>query len=103
MEARPSYVGTKNDYYTHVMDIPPQYGDGHSDSGKEVEQAQLVIGGRASWRLPLNLSADDLAGGSLRTSTRPRSTVNLANLLSMLCASARAFNLKVSRDIRSIA
>jgi len=25
-EARPSYNETKSDYYTHVMDIPPQYG-----------------------------------------------------------------------------
>ena len=33
-ETRPSYVGTKSDYYTHVRDIPPQYGDGHSDNTK---------------------------------------------------------------------
>lgn len=27
-EARPAYIATKSDYYTHVMDIPPQYGPG---------------------------------------------------------------------------
>ena len=25
-EERPAYLATKSDYYTHVMDIPPQYG-----------------------------------------------------------------------------
>ena len=24
-EARPSYIATKSDYYTHCQDIPPQY------------------------------------------------------------------------------
>lgn len=27
-EARPSYMATKSDYYTHIKDIPPQYGPG---------------------------------------------------------------------------
>lgn len=34
-EAMPSYMATKSDYYTHVMDIPPQYGPGYSLSGSE--------------------------------------------------------------------
>ncbi|EOD26651.1 glutathione dehydrogenase [Emiliania huxleyi CCMP1516] len=29
-EERPAYLATKSDYYTHVMDIPPQYGPGFS-------------------------------------------------------------------------
>jgi hypothetical protein len=29
LERRPSYMATKSDFYTHVTDIPPQYGDGH--------------------------------------------------------------------------
>ncbi|EKX36789.1 hypothetical protein GUITHDRAFT_158659 [Guillardia theta CCMP2712] len=29
-EERPTYMATKSDYYTHVMDIPPQYGPGQS-------------------------------------------------------------------------
>lgn len=27
-EQMPCYIATKSDYYTHVMDIPPQYGPG---------------------------------------------------------------------------
>lgn len=34
-EAMPSYMATKSDYYTHVMDIPPQYGPGYSLPGSE--------------------------------------------------------------------
>jgi glutathione S-transferase len=52
-EARPSYLATKSDYYTHVMDIPPQYGPGWSiDSAKDVAAA---IRGQATWQLPLKL------------------------------------------------
>jgi hypothetical protein len=29
-EKRQSYLATKGDYYTHVTDIPPQYGPGQS-------------------------------------------------------------------------
>ena len=29
-EERPAYLATKSDYYTHCMDIPPQYGPGYS-------------------------------------------------------------------------
>ena len=58
-EERPSYVATKSDYYTHVMDIPPQYGPGYSDSSDEVKEAQLKIDGHATWRLPLSLSSSD--------------------------------------------
>eukprot|EP00227_Mantoniella_beaufortii_P020391 CAMPEP_0197583964 /NCGR_PEP_ID=MMETSP1326-20131121/6712_1 /TAXON_ID=1155430 /ORGANISM="Genus nov. species nov., Strain RCC2288" /LENGTH=445 /DNA_ID=CAMNT_0043148253 /DNA_START=212 /DNA_END=1549 /DNA_ORIENTATION=- len=59
-EQRPSYHATKSDYYTHIMDIPPQYGPGISDSSKEVENAQRVIDGVSSWKLPLHLGAKDL-------------------------------------------
>ena len=52
-------MATKSDYYTHVMDIPPQYGPGYSDSSDEVKEAQLKIDGHATWRLPLSLSSSD--------------------------------------------
>lgn len=26
MEARPAYIGTRSDFYTHVHDLPPQLG-----------------------------------------------------------------------------
>lgn len=31
MEARPAYIGTRSDYFTHVHDLPPQLG-GQSNS-----------------------------------------------------------------------
>lgn len=57
-EGRPSYQATKSDYYTHVMDIPPQYGPGYGDKNAAVDEAVGIIGGEKSWRLPIKLSAD---------------------------------------------
>ena len=34
-ESLPSYMATKSDYYTHVMDIPPQYGPSYPCFGWE--------------------------------------------------------------------
>ena len=59
-EARPTYQATKSDYYTHIMDIPPQYGPGYADKNAAVDEAVAVIGGEKSWRLPVSLSADGL-------------------------------------------
>lgn len=57
-EQRPSYQATKSDYYTHVKDIPPQYGPGYADDGAQVEAATRAIGGLgSSWRLPLDLQS----------------------------------------------
>jgi len=56
-EERPSYHASKSDYYTHIMDIPPQYGPGYSDSSKEAQAAQLEIDGVTGWKLPLKLSS----------------------------------------------
>ena len=54
-EERPSYLATKSDYYTHIKDIPPQYGPGWSIS--EADEVAKVIGGQGdSWKLPLALS-----------------------------------------------
>uniref|UniRef100_A0A7S4KL82 GST N-terminal domain-containing protein n=1 Tax=Guillardia theta TaxID=55529 RepID=A0A7S4KL82_GUITH len=50
-EERPTYMATKSDYYTHVMDIPPQYGPGQSIP--EGEKYQKEIDGRSGWSLPL--------------------------------------------------
>lgn len=30
MEQKPSYLGTKSDFFTHVHDLPPQLGGGLS-------------------------------------------------------------------------
>jgi len=59
-EARQSYQATKSDYYTHVMDIPPQYGPGYPDKNAAVDEAVGVIGGEKSWHLPVRLSANGL-------------------------------------------
>jgi glutathione S-transferase len=45
-----------SDYYTHVRDIPPQYGPGFSDDNVAVKKAAEAIGGQgSSWHLPLDL------------------------------------------------
>lgn len=61
-EEMPSYLATKSDYYTHVMDIPPQYGPGYRVPGPEAQAMADRIDGRdGSWRLPLPpLGPDDL-------------------------------------------
>ncbi|KAL3803232.1 hypothetical protein ACHAWO_005589 [Cyclotella atomus] len=55
-EKRECYLAFKSDYYTHVMDIPPQYGPGY-DGGFEQERLsfQKSISGKdkVSWTLPL--------------------------------------------------
>jgi glutathione S-transferase len=55
-EERPAYLATKSDYYTHCMDIPPQYGPGFSIA--EAEQTAATIDGRnGAWALPLALES----------------------------------------------
>lgn len=56
-EKRECYLAFKSDYYTHVMDIPPQYGPGY-DGGFEEDRLnyQMSITGKGgkSWKLPLS-------------------------------------------------
>mmetsp|Transcript_7452 Transcript_7452/g.16470 ORF Transcript_7452/g.16470 Transcript_7452/m.16470 type:complete len:552 (+) Transcript_7452:33-1688(+) len=56
-EELPYYVATKGDYYTHVMDIPPQYGQPYGDSSKAVEAAQAAIDASKA-RLPVRWELD---------------------------------------------
>jgi len=51
-EQLPSYMATKSDYYTHVMDIPPQYGSGYSLPESEII-ASKIDGTDGTWSLPL--------------------------------------------------
>jgi glutathione S-transferase len=51
-EAMPSYMATKSDYYTHIKDIPPQYGPGYDAPGCEALKA-VIDGTDGSWSLPL--------------------------------------------------
>jgi len=51
-EQRDSYNASRSDWYTHIKDIPPQYGPGVPV--REAAQISASIdGGDASWRLPL--------------------------------------------------
>ncbi|GLI60527.1 hypothetical protein VaNZ11_002533 [Volvox africanus] len=61
MESRPTYLGTRSDYYTHAHDLPPQLGGcAMHEEGVSVAAAIDGIDGRA-WRLPLApLSATSL-------------------------------------------
>jgi len=53
-EALPSYMATKSDYYTHVQDIPPQYGPGYAVEGSQAQVNMAHINGQdGSWSLPL--------------------------------------------------
>merc|ERR1719424_2007398 len=59
-EARPAYLATKSDYYTHCQDIPPQYGPGQSvgDAAPYAKVIDGVAGGGAGWYLPLELGPE---------------------------------------------
>ncbi|PNH08687.1 hypothetical protein TSOC_004726 [Tetrabaena socialis] len=61
MEQRPTYMGTRSDYYTHAHDLPPQLGGcGMHADGLPVSAALDGTDG-AAWRLPLPpLSATSL-------------------------------------------
>jgi len=58
-EERESYLATKSDYYTHVRDIPPQYGDGYSDNSAGAKEAEAAISG-GQWHLPLAMGPLEL-------------------------------------------
>jgi len=45
-------MATKSDYYTHVQDIPPQYGPGYAVDGAQANMAK-ILGKDGSWSLPL--------------------------------------------------
>jgi glutathione S-transferase len=56
-EKREAYLAFKSDYYTHVKDIPPQYGPGYTggfqDDQRKFERSITGRDGR-SWSLPLS-------------------------------------------------
>lgn len=55
-EKRECYLAFKSDYYTHVMDIPPQYGPGNDGGFKDdrVSYQKSITGKGESWGLPLS-------------------------------------------------
>ena len=60
-EARAAYRATKSDYFTHVRDIPPQYGPGFESGTSAQVAAEAAISGKgAAWRLPLDLGPGGL-------------------------------------------
>jgi len=50
-EDRQTYMATKSDYYTHITDIPPQYGPG--GTVKDADAFSKSLDGREGWELPL--------------------------------------------------
>lgn len=55
-EKREAYLAFKSDYYTHIKDIPPQYGPGF-DGGFEDDREKFfrsLLGRDGSWHLPLS-------------------------------------------------
>lgn len=55
-EKREPYLAFKSDYYTHIKDIPPQYGPGY-DGGFEEDREKFynhILGRGGSWHLPLS-------------------------------------------------
>jgi len=60
-EALEAYRATKSDYFTHVRDIPPQYGPGfESGTAEQQAAAEAITGGGGAWELPLDLGPDSL-------------------------------------------
>ncbi|KAK3236808.1 hypothetical protein CYMTET_53069, partial [Cymbomonas tetramitiformis] len=60
-EQRPSYWASKSDFYTHVRDIPPQYGPGHQDDTPEALEAKSHISGEGgAWQLPIDIGSSAL-------------------------------------------
>lgn len=56
LEKHEYYLAFKSDYYTHVKDIPPQYGPGFDGVGRlaKVQAYQDdIVGASSSWTLPL--------------------------------------------------
>lgn len=56
-EKRECYLAFKSDYYTHVRDIPPQYGpgfDGGFEENRKKYQASITGKDNKSWDLPLS-------------------------------------------------
>jgi len=54
-EKKEYYLAFKSDYYTHIKDIPPQYGPSY-DGGFEEQRkvySKMIGGQDASWSLPL--------------------------------------------------
>jgi glutathione S-transferase len=52
-EELPSYQATRSDYYTHVMDIPPQYGPAYPTPGHERLASMIDGEDGKSWHLSL--------------------------------------------------
>jgi len=71
-EDMPSYMATKSDFYTHVMDIPPQYGPGYFiDDSARTKFAPQILGVDGGWSLPLPLITRPDAVETIRPENDP--------------------------------
>ncbi|CAM9551613.1 unnamed protein product [Chrysoparadoxa australica] len=63
LEVLPSYQAFRGDFYSHITNIPPQYGPGFTIDGAEEFQS-TILGKDGSWDLPLPpLSESRTQGG----------------------------------------
>ena len=79
-EKREAYLAFKSDYYTHIKDIPPQYGPGY-DGGFEKDRevfSKNILGKDGSWSLPL--SHDELLQPLYRGLPLPLCVMKAMNL-----------------------
>lgn len=57
----------KSDFFTHVRDIPPQYGPGYADDNAETKAAAEYISGKGdAWKLPLQLGPNQVEFAALQ-------------------------------------
>ena len=80
-EKREPYLAFKSDYYTHVMDIPPQYGPGYEGGFRDDQQAfaRNIAGRDGSWHLPL--SHDDSLQPLYRGPPLPLAVLKAASII----------------------
>jgi len=56
-----SVHSAQSDFFTHIRDIPPQYGPGYLDETPEAKAAEEYISGKGDcWKLPLSLGPDQV-------------------------------------------
>lgn len=80
-EKREHYLAFKSDYYTHVKDIPPQYGPGYTGGFEQDRKkfSKCIEGKDGSWHLPL--SHDDPLQPLYRGPPLPLCVLKVAGIL----------------------
>lgn len=65
-EEIPYYMATKSDYYTHIMDIPPQYGQPYPSSASQAVEVRKVLDPTTPrWPIDLEKSVEPMTKAQL--------------------------------------